>query len=146
MHICALPCSRMERHPPTLHASLVRVCVQARDEAGQRHHHIAVYSDTDPSTVSRFEQRAGWPSRTEELVAGYAKAAGVEPLELWARALKDWAVALAAFTERPADDNPVPRATPRPSTAAPKPRGSRRSRGNGLRPVTDVLFGVRVSG
>lgn len=69
---------------------LARAAKEAREDNRRKHIHIAVEVDIDPSTVYRFEQ-GRWPRDPDEMVDAYAVAIGVEPRQIWARALELWA-------------------------------------------------------
>lgn len=70
---------------------LADVCREVREQAGANRSVIAARFNASEWTVRRFEMQQGkWSAQTDELVESYAKLAGVEPVELWQRALTRW--------------------------------------------------------
>lgn len=69
---------------------LGRVCREARTSAGMSQLDIATQVDVSDASISRFERGRFWPHYTDRLVAAYAAAAGVPPIELWTQALERW--------------------------------------------------------
>jgi lambda repressor-like predicted transcriptional regulator len=70
---------------------------EARAEAGLSYAHVAVHvvkrsgkSGVSESTLSRFESARHWPENPDAIVRAYADALGVDPRELWARAVARW--------------------------------------------------------
>lgn len=70
---------------------LARAAKQAREDADppRKIIHIAVAADLDPSTVWRFEQ-GRWPRDPDKIIAAYANELGIEPREIWVRAIDLW--------------------------------------------------------
>lgn len=68
-------------------ASLGRAARAAREQAGVTLMEIAVEAGVAQTTVHRFEAGDGWRRETDTIVAAYAKACGLEEIELWRRAL-----------------------------------------------------------
>jgi hypothetical protein len=73
---------------------LARAAREARDAAGRKPYHIAASppgrKSADPSTVWRFEHDEAWPRNADEMIDLYAADLGIEPIELWTRALELW--------------------------------------------------------
>ncbi len=73
---------------------LARVARAAREEGGRKPYHIAASAPgekgADPSTVWRFEHSGSWPRNADEMIDLYAADLGLEPIEIWTRALKLW--------------------------------------------------------
>ena len=69
--------------------ALAAAAKEAREAADPKRKiiHIAVVADVDPSTIWRFE-RGHWPRNADDIIAAYAAELGLDPLELWKRALE----------------------------------------------------------
>lgn len=73
---------------------LADVCREIREQAGANRSVIAAQFNASEWTVRRFEMQEGkWSAQTDELVAAYAQVAGVEPADLWQRAIDSWRAA-----------------------------------------------------
>lgn len=69
--------------------ALAIVLKELRAKSGVKKLRFATAVDLDPSQLTRFENgTSGWPRNPDQLVIGYAKVAGVSPLEVWDRAVK----------------------------------------------------------
>ena len=96
---------------------LADVCRDVREQAKANRSVIAAQFNASEWTVRRFEMQKGkWSAQTDELVEAYAKLAGVEPPDLWQRAIDRWreAQAQAEDDHAPAPPPKVPKA-PRPA-------------------------------
>jgi hypothetical protein len=51
--------------------------------------HVAVIADMDPTTIWRFE-KGQWPRDADQVIAAYATELGLEPIDIWAKALELW--------------------------------------------------------
>jgi transcriptional regulator with XRE-family HTH domain len=69
---------------------LGRAARAMREEADRMIIDIAVRARTTESTVSRFETAKTQPSNIDAMIAAYAKELGVEPIEVWLRAIQLW--------------------------------------------------------
>lgn len=76
--------------PGTMLSALSHVCVEARRQAGRKRVHIAARVNLTEKTIERFEQSERWPRDIEAMVAAYAHEAGLEPVDLWLRAIEYW--------------------------------------------------------
>lgn len=66
-------------------------CQKARENVEKSPAAISAISGLDPSTIYKFEDKGTWPRQPDDLVAAYAKAAGIEDArELWDMALRMW--------------------------------------------------------
>lgn len=88
---------------PSLLPHLVAVAVELRTNAGLKDYDIASRARASPDTVNRFEAGKGWPTKLDDLLAGYADAGGTTVADIYARAL-----ARMAKAEQAAGENPVP--------------------------------------
>lgn len=80
---------RRERHA-TISQRLGHECALARYQARPRvtARQIAGELGINPSVLSRFENgRTGWPQDIERIVAAYERCCGLEPEDLWRRAI-----------------------------------------------------------
>ena len=81
---------------------LAQAAREAREAKGRKPYNIASAppgaKGYDPSTVWRFEQAEGWPRNADQMVDLYADDLGIDPIELWSRALELW-----RETEKPPD-------------------------------------------
>lgn len=73
---------------PMLQA-LARVAKDARLQGPKKRSHYAAAADLDQSAITRFEQGKRWPKNPGRIVAGYAQVLGIDPVELWARAVDE---------------------------------------------------------
>lgn len=125
---------------------LARACTIARESSGRLQVHVAASLDVNQSTIDRFEEGEKWPRSADRTIAGYAEDIStpdhtVEPIELWAEALRLWQEHLsaeaAAEVKRGAEALPtdVPNVrSPKVSSGKPRARGQRASRAtNGAR-------------
>jgi len=64
------------------HCPRVQVAARVKRKSG-----VLGVSD---STLARFETGKVWPENPDAVVSAYADALGLEPCELWARALDGW--------------------------------------------------------
>lgn len=62
----------------------------ARERAERRVEGVADLADVSVGAVYRFERGESWPHKVDQVVSAYADIAGVEPLEIWQRALNLW--------------------------------------------------------
>lgn len=75
---------------------LADVCREVREQAKANRSLIAAQFNASEWTVRRFELQQGkWSAQTDELVAAYAHMAGVEPSDIWQRAIDRWRQAQA---------------------------------------------------
>src|SRR4051812_28552036 len=72
---------------PWLAAELLRI----RTDAGHSLTTMAEHVGWRAPTINRIERGERWPRYVDDLVAGYAEVAGIEPMELWRRTLERWA-------------------------------------------------------
>lgn len=73
---------------------LADVCREVREQQGANRSVIAAQFNTSEWTVRRFEMQTGkWSAQTDELIAAYAHLAGIEPVDLWQRAIDRWKAA-----------------------------------------------------
>lgn len=69
--------------------ALASVLKELRSKSGVKKLRFAAAVDLDPSQLTRFENgTSGWPRNPDQLVMGYAEVAGVDPLEVWQRAIR----------------------------------------------------------
>lgn len=62
-------------------------CREARTEVGLSLADVAGVAGVSVATVHRFEGGCGWPRETDRIVEAYERLCGLEPLELWRRAV-----------------------------------------------------------
>lgn len=74
----------------TMLSALAHVCRQAREQAGRKRYHVAARVGHTEKTIERFETGRTWPKDIEAMVDAYAQEAGLEPVELWLRAIEYW--------------------------------------------------------
>lgn len=87
---------------------LADVCREVREQAGANRSVIAAQFNASEWTVRRFEMQQGkWSAQTDELVAAYAHMAGVEPADLWQRAIDAWRLSAAQESTPAAADRPA---------------------------------------
>lgn len=72
---------------------LADTCSSARLEVGVTIARVALLAHVDVSTVRRFEKATAhsYPDHLDELVGAYAQATHVNPVDLWAGAVRLWA-------------------------------------------------------
>lgn len=71
-------------------ARLGRAAQALRLEHGFTLLDVATRARVSESVVHQFERGTGWRRRTDEIVAAYAKEAGVEPVDIWRAAIDAW--------------------------------------------------------
>lgn len=60
---------------------------EIREAAGVRPIQVAVHVERDTKAVLSFEQGRAWPRKLDSFLALYAERVGVEPAEIWKRAM-----------------------------------------------------------
>jgi len=70
---------------------LAQAAKSARKTAGRRQIHVAASGvGKDQSTVNRFEKAGAWPRNPDQMVQQYADDLDIDPLDIWAEALRLW--------------------------------------------------------
>src|SRR6202035_5690249 len=90
--------------PSAMGKYLARAAREAREAAGRKPFHIAAappgQRSSDPSTVWRFEHDEAWPRNADQMIDLYAADLGVEPIEIWSRAMELWRADLEASARK----------------------------------------------
>jgi hypothetical protein len=108
---------------------LAQAAQEARLEAGRLEVHVAAALNRDQSTINRFEQGKAWPRNPDETIQAYADDLGVDPRQIWTRAIELWISA-----EKPSADHAAEAVRAASSAAQDRKRSTRRSAGK--RPST----------
>jgi hypothetical protein len=70
---------------------IASVCRDERERVKANRTVVAAKVNRSEDVIRRFETLRGqWSPHTPEIVAAYAELAGVEPIELWQRAIDSW--------------------------------------------------------
>lgn len=81
---------KAERRPEPYEilACVADVCRQVREELKLDYQEMSYEVRASRSVLSRFENLESRPDRLDDIVAGYETAGGLEPAELWQRAVE----------------------------------------------------------
>lgn len=73
---------------------IAEVCRQTREDHGFKRSEVAAAVKREQDVIRNFETlRGGWAPLTGAIVTAYAELAGVEPIDLWRRAINRWEAA-----------------------------------------------------
>lgn len=89
------------RKTMTLLSVLIEFAVEVREDRDKKNYDVGSLGGIDPSTIKRFEEATLWPREIEKIVAGYARVAGVPPVEFWRRTLDRWEASEGAESVNP---------------------------------------------